>query len=400
VNIVLVTRFFPPDTGGGGIAAYAQHLAKGLQQAGHRVRVISRMAPQSHAQSVVDGIEVLRLRSPDIPYRVRRLPLVGRYMRFFNDLFYAWQIRRKLFEINNEQASDIVEYADIDAEAVMHPFKLSKAVVKLHTPHFVLRQFYTSGETPYDTKSVSWLEKRAILKANGISAPSYDLAKAVAKEYTLPQARITYVPNLIDTEFFSPCSDQPEAGQTVLYVGRLEPRKGAVTFAEAIRDIARQFPMARFVFLGADRYSAGGASQKAELQSYFETEGVAGRVEFHGNASPEEFRKHYRRATVFVMPSLFENCPYTLLEAMSCGKAVVVSKAYGMQEMIVDGESGVFFEPGNSADLAENTMRLLADQSMREKLGAAARERVLRKYSLATGVEETLRFYRTVLDAA
>jgi glycosyltransferase involved in cell wall biosynthesis len=204
---------------------------------------------------------------------------------------------------------------------------------------------------------------------------------------------------LIDTEFFSPASEQEQVQPSVLFVGRLEPLKGVVIFANAISAIAKTFPSARFIFVGADRNSQNGGSQKAELQSSLISKGLVNNVEFHGHASREEFREHYRRATVFVIPSLFENCPYTLLEAMSCGKPVVVSKAYGMKEMIVDGESGLFFEPGNSADLAEKTIRLLREKSTREKLGAAARKEVLRKYSLATVVEETLRFYQSVLAA-
>jgi glycosyltransferase involved in cell wall biosynthesis len=104
----------------------------------------------------------------------------------------------------------------------------------------------------------------------------------------------------------------------VLYAGRLEPGKGAVVFAHAIPHVARQFPNARFVFLGADRHSVTGGSQKAELKAFLVSEGVASQVEFHRHARSEVFREHYRKASVFVMPSLFENCPYTLLEAMAC----------------------------------------------------------------------------------
>jgi glycosyltransferase involved in cell wall biosynthesis len=82
---------------------------------------------------------------------------------------------------------------------------------------------------------------------------------------------------------------------------------------------------------------------------------------------------------------------------MSCGKAVVVSKGHGMKEMIADGESGLFFERGNSTDLADKIVRLLSNGPLRESLGVAARERVLRNYSLAVGVEKTVSFYRSVL---
>ena len=121
------------------------------------------------------------------------------------------------------------------------------------------------------------------------------------------------------------------------------------------------------------------------------------RVQFQAHAFPEVFREHYRRASVFVMPSLFENCPYTLLEAMACGKACVVSKAYGMQEMIIDGESGLFFQPGSPADLAEKTIRLLEDEALRRRLGQGARDIVLREYSLDVGTQKTLAFYQAVL---
>jgi glycosyltransferase involved in cell wall biosynthesis len=399
MNIVFVTRFYPPDTGGGGIAAYAYYLATGLRRTGHQVTVISQMAGQSQPKTVVDGVEVLRIRRQLTSYRLRRLPIVGRYTRFAGDLFYSWRVRNKLIEISNGHAPDIVEYADIDAEGLLHPFKLSKAVVKLHTPHFVLRQFYTNGETPYDTRSVSWIEKRAIIKASGLSSPSCDLAKTVAREYDLPESRIYYVPNLIDTDFFSPGPHQNQISQTVLYAGRLEALKGAVTFARAIPCIARQFPSVRFVFAGADRHSPQGASLKLELMNYFEAEGIAERVEFSGHGPREEFREHYRGATVFAMPSLFENCPYTLLEAMSCGKPVVVSKAFGMKEMIVDGESGLFFRVGDSGDLAEKVICLLTNEALREKLGKAARKRVLENYSMKTGVEKTIAFYSAVLEA-
>ncbi len=144
--------------------------------------------------------------------------------------------------------------------------------------------------------------------------------------------------------------------------------------------------------------SEDGTSQKSQLDRYFVQEGLMDRVEFHGHASPEVFLSFYRQASVFVLPSLFENIPYTLLEAMSCGKNCVVSGTGGMTEMLVDGESGLFFEAGNSADLAEKVITLLRDPRLRTSLGQAARQRAEREYSLKVGVEKTIAFYRNVLS--
>ena len=101
---------------------------------------------------------------------------------------------------------------------------------------------------------------------------------------------------------------------------------------------------------------------------------------------------------MFVLPSLFENSPYTLLEAMSCGKPCVVSRAGGMTEMLTDKESGLFFEPGNPANLAEKVVNLLQDQRLQESIGRAARIRVQRDSSLETGVVKTLDFYKNVIS--
>ncbi len=399
MDIVLVTRFYPPDTGGGGIAAYAQSLAKGLAAAGHQVRIISAMTPESRPRATIDGIEVFRVKPLALPHRYHRVPLVGRYIRFINDILYAWEVRQELLRLASGQVPDIVEYADIDAEGIFHPSHLCPAVVKLHTPHFVLRPFYSDREVPYDAKPVQWIEKKAILKADGVCSPSRSLAKIVGREYHLPSSYFTYVPNPIDTDFFCP-SSLPERRQTVLYVGRLEPRKGADTFMQAIPHVAEACPGADFVFLGSDRRGANGTSQKAALETFLRDRGLAEKVRFVGHEPPEVFLEFYRRAAVVVVPSRYENCPYTLLEAMACAKPVLVSGAYGMEEMIEDGESGLFFKPGDPADLAEKISRLLEDGDLRQRLGSAAREVAVGRYGIPVATGLTTSFYGCVLSAS
>jgi glycogen(starch) synthase len=398
VKIAIDTRFYPPDTGGGGIAAYAHYAALGLKKAGHKVSVISAQANGSLAYQSVDGIEVHRIPAPLSSYRWSRLPIVGRQMRFVRDLIYAWRVRQLLLSGKLGFQPDIVEYADIDAEGFFHANSLCPHVIKLHTPHSVLKHFYSSREIPYALGGVEWMERRTIRSANGISSPSLYLAEQVANDIGIEQSRIQYVPNFIDTNQFVPDSvtDQSQS-LSVLYVGRLEPLKGAVIFAKAIPFIRKEFSKARFIFLGVDRSAEDGTSQKAQLERFFIQESVMDHVEFHWHDTPDVFLSYYRKAAVFVMPSLFENSPYTLLEAMSCGKACVVSRAGGMTEMLVDGESGLFFEPGNSADLTEKVIALLKNPPLRKSLGQAARQRAEREYSLDVGIEKTVAFYRNVL---
>jgi glycogen(starch) synthase len=398
VKLVLVTRFYPPDTGGGGIAAYARYVALGLLRRGHQVLVVSQLAPRSQPFQVVEGVPVHRITANFTSYRWTRLPIIGRHVRFLRDILYAWRVRQTLSNLARAQIPDVVEYADIDAEGLFHP-NICPYVVKLHTPHQVLRPYYTSREVPYAQRGIELLEARTIRQADGISSPSHYLANKVAQLYRLNEKSIRWVPNPIDTDFFSPCAESGSGNPlAVLYVGRLEPLKGAMVFAAAIPAIARAVSNSRFIFLGADRASSSGGSQKQELEAFFEKEGLRDRVQFYGHAEPNVFRDFYRRATVCVVPSLFENCPYTLLEAMACGLPAVVSRAGGMTEMVDDGRTGVLFETGNADALAEATIALLQSPARRNSLGDAARQFVLKKYSLLVGAEATEQFYRNVID--
>jgi len=399
MRITLITCFYPPDTGGGGIAAYARYAAVGLTRAGHQVCVISATAKHSKARQTDDGVDIFRISSPFGSYYWTRLPLLGRHIRFIRDLVYAWRVRQTLLKMTADFRPDIVEYADIDAEGSFHPRQLCPYVVKLHTPHAVLRAYYSNKEVPYALGGIEWLEKKAIRQAAGISSPSYYLAQEIEKKMNIAQGCIQYIPNFIDTEVFSPrLNVSEEQPLLVLYVGRLEAMKGAPVFGQAIPLIADAFPKAKFTFLGKDHLAKSGQSQQLELQHFFAQAGLQEHVEFHGHSSPEMFLSFYRQASVFVLPSLFENSPYTLLEAMACGKACVVSRTGGMTEMLVDGESGLYFDPGNPKDLAEKVIGLLRNSEQRNSMGLAARQRIEQEYSLNVGVEKTVSFYQNVLS--
>ena len=398
MNIILVTRFYPPDTGSGGIAAYANYLALGLRRRGHHVCVISELVRGAKAFEIRNEASVYRIRSAFHSHRWTRLPLLGRQVRLLRDMIYAWRVRQQLYALAQESPPDIVEYADIDAEGLFHP-PVSPFVVKLHTPHVVLKPFFTAAQVPYDARRIELLEARMIRKADGLSSPSNALGDQISKLCNLDRERIQYVPNAIDTDFFSP--EQPARSDSeplVLYVGRLEPLKGALVFAKAVSTIARAVPNARFIFLGADRRSASGRSQKAELQAMLQSAGVETRVEFHGHGPPEQFRQFYRRATLFVMPSLFENCPYTLLEAMSCGLPVVASRAGGIPEIVRDGENGLLFPPGHAPSLATAVIDLL-NSSRRFEWGKAARAEIIMRFGLETAAMATEQFYARVIQS-
>jgi glycosyltransferase involved in cell wall biosynthesis len=398
VNICLVSQFFPLDTGGGGIAAYSRYLARGLVQRGHRVFVVSKMGLHSRPISEDAGITVFRIPQWNFGYRATRIPIAGKHLRAIRNLAYSLVVRGQVERLAKQVPLDVVEYPDIEAEGFAHPSHLGiPYVVRLHTPHFVLEPFYTQRETGYDASFIKRMEKTAILRANAITSPSRVMAGLVSREYRLPLEWIRHIPNGIDPDEFSPGCSGMTNRPIVLFVGRLDHLKGADVFARAIPSIAKSDPDVQFVFLGADRPSGGGDSRRAELSAYLAEQGMADRVLFQDHADRQVFLDWYRRATVCVVPSLFENCPYALLEAMSCGKAVVASNGSGLAEIVEDGKSGLLFETGNSEALSSAVIRLLSAPQEQVAIGRAARQSVIANYSYQAVAELTERAYEGVL---
>jgi glycosyltransferase involved in cell wall biosynthesis len=320
-------------------------------------------------------------------------------MRAVRNLVYSFAVRRQVKKLSRRVPLDIVEYSDIEAEGFLHSGEAGVPyVVKLHTPYFALEPYYSESEFGFSTSFLKKLEAKAIRSANAITSPSRTLATLVSDRYRIPVDQIKYVPNGIDTNAFCPGplqygSDKP----MVLYVGRLEHLKGADVFMRAIPVIAENQPDVSFVFLGLDRRSQSGSSQRAEILSYLTEHGLKDQVVFQDHAEQQVFLDYYRKATVCVVPSRFENCPYTLLEAMACGTPVVASDNSGMAEIIRHEDNGLLFETGNSDALADQVLRLLDSPPLCSALGNVGREIVVKHHDADLIAAQTEKTYLDVL---
>jgi N,N'-diacetylbacillosaminyl-diphospho-undecaprenol alpha-1,3-N-acetylgalactosaminyltransferase len=103
-------------------------------------------------------------------------------------------------------------------------------------------------------------------------------------------------------------------------------------------------------------------------------------------------------ARVFVLPSLKEGLPLSLIEAMSCGKAVAASDIESVRQLISNQESGLLFETGSACRLADALAELLRDENLRKSLGRNARDEVLRKYSFECVLPKLAELYAEAVD--
>ncbi len=175
------------------------------------------------------------------------------------------------------------------------------------------------------------------------------------------------------------------------FAARIEKLKGPITLIEALGIACREEPN---IFVNV----AGDGSQRQKIAARVKALNVAGHYRYHGvYTHPEECRAFMESLDVFVMPSMTEGTPNSVVEAMACGKPVIASAVGGIPDMIGD-DAGLLVTPGDAKELAAAMLRLARDPALRQSMGVAARERYCRLFSPQVVIPLMVETYRRVVN--
>ncbi len=199
--------------------------------------------------------------------------------------------------------------------------------------------------------------------------------------------RITVVHNGVAVPA-TPCS--PCSHQDVLFLGRLDANKSPDVLLRASREMLRRFPETRILF--------GGDGEVEKNKRLAEDLGIAGNCEFHGWVTGEEREALFARAAVYCLPSKNEGLPMSVLEAMARGIPTVATAVGGIPQAIEDGVNGFLINVDDIEALSERLIALLEDVALRETVGVASRNTVLRSFSITQSVNKVIEVYRSCLN--
>lgn len=184
----------------------------------------------------------------------------------------------------------------------------------------------------------------------------------------------------------------PERSLLVFCLGQFIERKGCHTLLEAARELRQDSAEVYFVWVGTAELTADQRRQIDESGAADRFRYVPGKELGGGRLA---LLKLLRLADVFALPSLQEGLPIALLEAMALGKPCVASAVNAIPEAIQDTQNGLLVPAADGGALAEALSMLLADASLRRRLGNAARETVLSQFNERLSAETTLAYYET-----
>ncbi len=411
----------PPKYGGavpGGVATHQLHLATALHEAGVRVSLLATNAAASDPES---------WRDPALPFDTYRSYVPGGLAGFLNPRYLrpvgaatmaryaAHLLRHRVEGVGSRRVAlgNLLWY---------RRFVTAARPSVLHVQHPMERQVYARllrdlGDAPMPLVVTvhSLFEEHAEEVIRDLMAPNLrraDRLIAVAPHVAQQAIELGANPDTIrvirsgvDAERYRP-RDRQRTRQTlglssepavILFVGNLESRKAVdrllVAFDRVRRDVSS--PMLAIVGTGATIPSD---NQEPRLKAMVAELGLGEVVRFLGRLPDQALLDWYAAADVFALPSRSEGQGIVALEAMAAGLPVVVSAVGGLVGTVDDGRTGYMVPFGDTDLFAARLSTLLQDVHLRQRLGAAARESVLRDFSWQRAAMLTADVYREVLE--
>lgn len=278
-------------------------------------------------------------------------------------------------------------------------------MVRLHrSVHF----FRVDNKLPFtfDYRIVRYLEKAALLRADGVTSPTQFMLDSTFSDWLKKDRRrftertpTAVIANGIELPAHSSPSENSK--QYICFVGRLEPAKGVHTLIYAFQSIRDRFPNLALYLLGADSKCFVQDGTKYQLMDYLKKNpSLANNVTLVGKVDDVDALYSYvAGAVICVAPSEgFENMPYSILEAMALGKAIVVSNTGGLPEIIEDQKTGLVHRAGDINDLAQKIKDMIYNDALRTTLSSGAHQACSTRFSIETTTAETSAFYQHLLS--
>ncbi len=396
MHIAFISHEYPRETGWGGIGTYIHTMAHGLAALGMRVSVLAGTTGSTATLEHDGAVQVLRI--PTVPVRAiwRLGPATSwSYAR-------ALVVSRALRAMGSVNPPDVIEFPEYGAEGLFTRWSAPRTtarVVRLHTPR-KMTAAANRRHPSWDLRYAHCLERLSVRFAHAVTSPSRNLAIQSRQILGLHDREVRVIPNPVDVQRFRPLISCIADGgtDTILYVGRLEFRKGVHRLIPVIPRVLDRHPTARFVFAGTDTMtSPDGGSMQAYLDASVPAR-HRGRVIFLGAVPHPMLPKYLVGSRMCLVPSYYENFPYVVLEAMACGRPVIASPVGGIPEIIEDGVTGYLSDPDSSVEFADIILSMLKDTEAAARIGMAARQHIVESYRAERVVATMRDYFRDVCD--
>jgi glycogen synthase len=378
-HLILCREYPPAPYPAGGIGTYVKHIARLLAEAGETVHLIAQRwhgAPE-RVSAHFNGRLIVHRVSLDEPVRegtglADAQLLSGLASSDCPSQVFSWQAAQLAECLIESESIDVIEaqeweaplyYLQVRRALGLGPRKEPPCLIHLHSPSQLIFRHNEWDETLTDFLPLCRFEEYSVKAADALLCPSRYLARGAGALFGFEPAAAEVVPYPIgDASFIERAPDIWDRN-SICYFGRLELRKGVVEWVDAAVKAAGSHPTVRFEFIGNDTSLGGSVGRSVEE---FLKERIPRRLRprflFHGGRSRAELFRLLAEVSVAVVPSRWENLPFTCIEAMASGLPVLASPNGGMVELVTDGLNGWVARDGTASGL-ESALEKVLDTS-------------------------------------
>lgn len=392
LNICLISYEFPPMTGGEGMYTYG--LAKAISDLGHNVDVITTDIEGRMKSSIKNDFEIIRI-----------TPIKKTGLKCFS---FNLKAMKKIEEIYNHQNIDVLHFTydyykiTVSKEKISipmiatihHPWTEERRIFKSKTSHLGYFNYLIQKKIYY----MENMEKRICKKVDKIIAVSNYTAQSIIKEYHISSKKVEIIPNAVDTKKFNLKIDDYEMRKkwnilsepVLLSVGRLDYHKGIEYLVKSFSKIVNDIPDAKLLIVGE-------GPLKNHILSLVHKLNLRKSVTLVGRVDEEDIPKVYAASNLVVLPSLMEGFGIVLLEAMASGKPCVATRVGGVEDAVINGETGLLVPSADSYALYHAIYTLLTDGKLSKEFGTAGRKRVEEYFTWDKIARRTVDVYKEMI---
>lgn len=355
----------------GGVTKHIFYLDKHLRSLGHEVKIL---APCSKGEPLDEHVI-------SVSGNVISVPISGSKAR----ITLSPRIYRRVKKILQGERFDIVHIHEPPAPAL-------SLVVLRHSKSVNVGTFHAYRDSYAGYKYGKRIFEPIFAKLDGRIVVSEAVRDYISGYFP---GEYVIIPNGIDLERFGtqvePISQYADEGPNILFVGRLEKRKGFDYLLRAFPRVKEEFTGARLLVVGAYK-----KDDKAPYIHWVRNKRLRG-VHFIGYVSDEELPRYYRSCDLFCAPSTgYESFGMVLLEAMASGVPIIASDIPGYRTVLTNKVEGLLVQPENEGALAQAIIRLLKEPEVRRKMGENGRARA-EGYSWVKVTQQLLDYYEELL---
>lgn len=317
MKICFVHEEYPLETNFGGIATYQKIMAEYYANHGDIVYVVTR--GNYYKEYTENNVHVIRVASDNNSNDIKSVKE------------YRKKIAKVLIKLQNDNKIDIIETPDWGANTIyFEKYRRIPLVVRLHTPLKIWLNYNNNNFGISKDILLKW-ENTMLKNADTITSCSQLLKDMVINQYAINK-KIIVIPNPYNNKDF--CVTSQKYNNNLIYVGSLEERKGVILFAKALNKVLDIIDDNCVYIVGKDtNRNSKNISTKEYMLDIIDKK-YHDRIKFVGQIDNTMVNEYLNESYLAVFPSIFDNYPYTILEAMASGRHIICSDNIGSADLV------------------------------------------------------------------